>query len=86
LSGPDKYELLSDLAKRRGFFWPSFEIYGGVSGYLDLGPLGTRMKRRIEELWLKLFVYQHGFATITTPVITPELVLMASGHIEHFKD
>ena len=41
LKGLDKYDLLSDLAKRRGFFWPSFEIYGGVSGYMDLGPLGT---------------------------------------------
>lgn len=86
LIGLDKYELLSDLAKRRGFFWPSFEIYGGVSGYLDLGPLGTRMKRRIEDRWLQLFVYQHGFAAISSPVITPERVFMASGHIEHFKD
>jgi glycyl-tRNA synthetase len=86
LTGLDKYELLSELAKRRGFFWPSFEIYGGVSGYLDLGPLGTRMKRRIEDSWLQLFVYQHGFASISSPVITPERVFMASGHIEHFKD
>ena len=84
--GVDKYELLSDLAKRRGFFWPSFEIYGGVSGYLDLGPLGTRMKRHIEDRWLQLFVYQHGFPAIATPVITPERVFTASGHIEHFKD
>ncbi len=86
LKGIDKYELLSDLAKRRGFFWPSFEIYGGVSGYLDLGPLGTRMKRLIEDRWLQVFVYQHGFVTISTPVITPERVFMASGHIENFKD
>jgi glycyl-tRNA synthetase len=86
LIGVDKYELLSDLAKRRGFFWPSFEIYGGVSGYLDLGPLGTRMKRHIEDRWLQLFVYQHGFPAISTPVITPERVFTASGHIEHFKD
>lgn len=86
MAGIDKYELLSDLAKRRGFFWPSFEIYGGVSGYLDLGPLGARMKRRIEDLWLQLFVYQHGFATISSPVITPERVFIASGHVEHFKD
>jgi glycyl-tRNA synthetase len=86
LAGIDKYELLSDLAKRRGFFWPSFEIYGGVSGYLDLGPLGARMKRRIEDRWLQLFVHQHGFAVISSPVITPERVLMASGHVEHFKD
>lgn len=86
MAGVDKYELLSDLAKRRGFFWPSFEIYGGVSGYLDLGPLGTRLKRRIEDLWLRMFVYQHGFAVISTPVVTPEKVFIASGHVEHFKD
>ena len=86
MEGIDKYELLSDLAKRRGFFWPSFEIYGGVSGYLDLGPLGAKLKRRIEDKWLNLFVYQHGFVAIATPVITPEKVFVASGHIEHFKD
>ena len=86
MDGIDKYDLLSDLAKRRGFFWPSFEIYGGVSGYLDLGPLGTRLKRRIEDLWLQLFVQQHRFVVITSPVITPEQVFAASGHLESFKD
>lgn len=86
MAGIDKYELLSDLAKRRGFFWPSFEIYGGVSGYLDLGPVGAKLKRRIEDKWLKLFVSRHGFAAITTPVITPEKVFLASGHVDHFKD
>lgn len=86
LNGVDKYDLLSDLAKRRGFFWPSFEIYGGVSGYLDLGPLGTRLKRRVEDLWLQLFVQQHRFVVISSPVITPEQVFAASGHLESFKD
>ena len=86
MAGIDKYELLSDLAKRRGFFWPSFEIYGGISGYLDLGPLGARLKRRIEDKWFKLFVYQNGCVAISTPVITPEKVFMASGHVAHFKD
>jgi glycyl-tRNA synthetase len=86
LAGIDKYELLSDLAKRRGFFWPSFEIYGGISGYLDLGPLGWKLRRRIEEKWLQLFVYQHGYAALSTPVITPEKVFKASGHVDHFKD
>lgn len=86
MSELDKYDLLSDLGKRRGYFWPSFEIYGGVSGYVDLGPLGTKLKRRIEDLWLKLFVYQHRFVALTTPVIMPERVLEASGHVEHFKD
>ena len=86
MAGIDKYELLSDLAKRRGFFWPSFEIYGGTSGYLDLGPLGWKLRRRIEDKWLQLFVYQHGFSAISTPVITPEKVFTASGHVDHFKD
>jgi len=86
LAGIDKYELLSDLAKRRGFFWPSFEIYGGISGYLDLGPLGSKLKRRIEDKWLKTFVGRHGYVTLATPVITPEKVFVASGHVAHFKD
>jgi glycyl-tRNA synthetase len=86
LAGIDKYELLSDLAKRRGFFWPSFEIYGGISGYLDLGPLGSKLRRRIEDKWLKTFVDQHGYVAISTPVITPEKVFVASGHVAHFKD
>ena len=86
MAGIDKYELLSDLAKRRGFFWPSFEIYGGISGYVDLGPLGFKLRRRIEDKWLQLFVYQHGYPAISTPVITPEKVFTASGHVDHFKD
>jgi glycyl-tRNA synthetase len=86
IAGVDKYDVLSDLAKRRGFFWPSFEIYGGISGYLDLGPLGTKLKRRIEDKWFKQFVYQHGYVAISTPVITPEKVFLASGHVAHFKD
>src|SRR5207249_5056337 len=44
-----RYRLLSEIARRRGFFWGSFEIYGGLSGFLDLGPLGTGLKREIED-------------------------------------
>jgi len=86
LGQPDKYELVADLARRRGYFWPSFEIYGGVSGFLDLGPLGTVMKRRIIEKWLDTFIRRHGFAEVSTPVITPERIFQASGHVDHFKD
>lgn len=86
MAKPDKYELVADLARRRGFFWPSFEIYGGVGGFLDLGPLGTIMKRRIIEKWLDTFIRKHGFVEISTPVITPERIFQASGHVDHFKD
>ena len=86
MAKPDKYEMVADLARRRGYFWPSFEIYGGVSGFLDLGPLGTAMKRRIIEKWLDMFIRRHGFVEISTPVITPERIFEASGHVAHFKD
>jgi glycyl-tRNA synthetase len=86
LAKPDKYEMVADLARRRGYFWPSFEIYGGVSGFLDLGPLGTAMKRRIIEKWLDTFIRRHGFVEISTPVITPERIFEASGHVANFKD
>ena len=82
----DKHRLLSELARRRGFFWGSFEIYGGVSGFIDLGPLGTGLKREIEDSWRDFFLRRHGFTEISTPIITPERVLEASGHVQNFKD
>jgi glycyl-tRNA synthetase len=82
----DRYRLLSEIARRRGFFWGSFEIYGGISGFLDLGPLGTGLKRQIEDTWREYFLARHGFVEISTPIITPHRVLEASGHVENFKD
>ena len=82
----DKYKLLTQTARRRGFFWGSFEIYGGLSGFLDLGPLGVGLKRRIEDTWREYFLRQHGFVEVSTPIITPHKVLAASGHVENFKD
>jgi glycyl-tRNA synthetase len=55
----DKKVSLEDivsLAKRRGFVYPSSEIYGGLSGVYDYGPLGTLLKRNIIDEWLKFFV------------------------------
>jgi glycyl-tRNA synthetase len=82
----DKHRLLAELARRRGFFWGSFEIYGGVSGFIDLGPLGTGLRREIEDMWREFFLRRHGFVEISTPIITPERVLEASGHVKNFKD
>jgi len=82
----DKYEKIMELARRRGFFWPSYEIYGGVGGFLDFGPVGVALKRRIENKWRDFFLRRHDFPEIQTPIITPEKVFEASGHVEHFKD
>lgn len=77
---------MSETARRRGFFWGSFEIYGGLSGFLDLGPLGVGLKKQIEDTWRQVFLWRHGFVEVSTPIITPHRVLEASGHVENFKD
>jgi len=82
----DKYEKISALARRRGFFWPSYEIYGGVSGFINWGPLGSVMKRRIEDKFRDLFIRRLGLYEIETPIITPEVVFKASGHLESFRE
>ena len=84
----DKYDKVIDLAKRRGFFWPSNEIYGGVAGFLDFGPMGTLLKRNIERRWRETFIHRHHGLVyeIETPVVTPSKVFEASGHVDHFTD
>lgn len=81
-------EVVADIATRRGFYWPSFEIYGGVGGFYDYGPLGVAMRRNIIEKWRKIFIepYQDIIIEVETPIIMPEPVFKASGHLEHFTD
>ncbi len=78
-------DLLS-LAKRRGFFWPSYEIYGGTAGFYDYGPLGSRLKSNVENIWRRYYVQEEGFFEINCPAITPEVVFEASGHLAEFSD
>ncbi len=84
----DKYQKVLELAKRRGFFWPSYEIYGGVAGFYDLGPYGILLKNRIIEKWRRFFVKDHSnyVVEIETPVIGPSKVYEASGHVANFTD
>ncbi len=79
---PNLYALL----KRRGFFWPSFDIYGGAAGFFDLGPLGSLLKDNLEEAWKRRFVVQEGFLLVDCPTITPEIAFKWSGHLEKFTD
>jgi len=80
------YDQITAIAKRRGFYWPSFEIYGGLSGFVTYGDLGTKLKRNIEESWREHFVRKQGFYEIEAPLINPEIVFTASGHLENFKE
>jgi len=82
----DLYDKVSDLCKRRGIVFPSFEIYGGVGGFLDYGPVGTLIKRNVEDKWRRLFVHQEGMVEIESTIILPEVIFEASGHLSHFTD
>jgi glycyl-tRNA synthetase len=79
-------EKVIELARRRGFLWPSFEIYGGASGFYDYGPLGATLKNRVENLWRKFFVISEGYMEISSPNIGIEDVFIASGHVSQFVD
>ncbi|HDM67075.1 MAG TPA: glycine--tRNA ligase, partial [Thermoplasmatales archaeon] len=82
----DIYDKVMTLAKRRGFLYPSFEIYGGVAGFYDYGPLGVQMKHNLENLWRRYYILGENCLEIDTPTITPYEVLKASGHVDEFTD
>ncbi|MCU7786558.1 glycine--tRNA ligase [Pyrobaculum sp. 3827-6] len=81
-------ELLEEIVKRRLLYWPSAEIYGGVGGFYDYGPLGVQLRRNIVEKWRRMFVlpYQDIIIEVETPIVMPEPVFKASGHLDHFTD
>ena len=80
-------DKLTSLAKRRGFVYPSSEIYGGLSAIYDFGPLGTLLKRNIRDEWWKRFVQQRDdIVGIESALITRREVLQASGHESSFTD
>ncbi len=82
----DKYDSVIELAKRRGYLWNSFEIYGGTAGFYDYGPLGAMLKRRVENIWRDIFVINEGYYEIEVPTIGIEDVFVASGHVGGFSD
>jgi len=82
-----KSDELFALLRRRGVLWPSAEIYGGAQGLYDYGPLGTALKRRVEDAWAAWFVgLSHDYHLIEPAEILPEAVVRASGHLENFTD
>lgn len=75
-----------ELAKRRGFFWPAFELYGGAAGFYDYGPLGALLKARIEGIIRDFYVREEGCLLLESPVLTPLKVWEASGHTTGMAD
>jgi glycyl-tRNA synthetase len=80
-------EELMALAKGRGLFWPTAEIYGGVAGFYDYGHVGALLKKRFENAWTTFFVdCSEDCYLLDASNILPEKPLVASGHAALFND
>lgn len=80
-------EKIVSLTKRRGFVFPNSEIYGGLQGFYDFGPLGVEMKNNLKRLWWRWFTVEHdNIVGIDGAIIDHPKVWEASGHIQSFVD
>jgi glycyl-tRNA synthetase len=80
-------EKLTSLAKRRGFIYPGSDVYGGLSGTWDYGPLGIGLKRNIMNLWWKMFVDERDDVYgVDAAILMNQKVWQASGHVDTFTD
>ena len=79
-------EKLVSLAKRRGFVFQSSEIYGGLNGCWDYGPLGVELLRNIKEQWWQAMTYRDDVEGIDAAILMHPTVWQASGHVENFTD
>ena len=82
---PKLLEKVVSLCKRRGFIYPSSEIYGGIAGFWNYGHYGVILKENIKFLWKQRFVFDREDMFITdTSIISAPKVLEASGHVSNF--
>ncbi|MFA7231251.1 MAG: glycine--tRNA ligase [Victivallaceae bacterium] len=80
-------DKIVSLCKRRGFIFPSSEIYGGINGFWDYGPYGARMKRAVEGLWWREMVEtRDNVEGLDSTIICHPRVWKASGHLDQFSD
>jgi len=85
--GNDLMEKLVALCKRRGFIFPSSEIYGGIGGFWDYGPLGVELKRNIKDAWWTDVVRKRDdIVGLDASIIMNPKVWEASGHVGGFND
>ncbi len=83
----DIWEKITSLAKRRGFIYPGSEIYGGLAGTWDYGPLGVELKRNIKnEFWKTMVQERSDVVGLDAAIIMSPKVWEASGHLSSFSD
>ena len=82
-----KLEDIVSLCKRRGFIYPGSDVYGGLSGTWDYGPLGVQLKRNVMQLWWKMFVDDRDdMLGVDAAILMNQKVWQASGHVDTFTD
>lgn len=82
-----RMEKIVSLCKRRGFIFQSSEIYGGLNGAWDYGPLGVELKRNLKNYWWRVMVHERDdVVAMDGSILTHPAVLNASGHVEGFSD
>lgn len=82
-----KLEDIVSLAKRRGFIYQGSDVYGGLSGTWDYGPLGVSLKRNIMNLWWRMFVDERAdMYGVDAAILMNQKVWQASGHVDTFTD
>ncbi|KAL8749437.1 MAG: hypothetical protein Q9199_007685 [Rusavskia elegans] len=79
-------QVLDSMLRRRMFYTPAFEVYGGVSGLYDYGPPGCSLQANIIETWRKHFVLEEDMLEVDCTMLTPHEVLKTSGHVDKFAD
>ena len=83
----EKMETLVSLCKRRGFIYQGSDVYGGLSGTWDYGPLGVALKRNIMNLWWRRFVDERDdIYGVDAAILMNQKVWQASGHVDTFVD
>ncbi len=83
----DLMDKIVSLCKRRGFIFPSSEIYGGINGFWDYGPLGVELKKKIKDFWWQRNVqYRDDVVGLDTSIIAHPQTWVASGHVANFSD
>jgi glycyl-tRNA synthetase len=87
-SGDGKLSIdeLAAFCKRKGFVYPSGEIYGGLGGFWDFGHLGSELKGNLKREWWKYHVYRGDIVGIDGSIITNPKIWSASGHVDSFVD
>src|SRR3954469_3864719 len=90
MADPKSSELMDkivSLCKRKGFVFQSSEIYGGINGFWDYGPLGAELKRNVKDQWWPTMTQQRDDVTgLEATIIMSPKIWEASGHVQTFAD